>query len=63
MRFTVHDELDGDTTSKEKARELQELLNEPAVPGLKVPITWNVGVGPNWAAVEDLPARELARAA
>jgi len=55
MRFTVHDELDGDIGTPAKARELQRLLNEPALPDLKVPIRWGVGIGPNWAAVQDLP--------
>jgi DNA polymerase-1 len=54
MRFTVHDELDGDIPSVEHARRLRDLLNEPALPDLKVPIRWSVGVGPNWAEVADL---------
>jgi DNA polymerase-1 len=54
MRFTVHDELDGDIPSAEHAARLRDLLNEPALPNLRVPIRWSTGVGPNWADVEDL---------
>jgi DNA polymerase-1 len=53
MRLTVHDELDGDIQSEQKAVQLRELLNEPALPGLKVPIRWACGVGPNWGQVKD----------
>lgn len=62
MRFVVHDSNEGDVPSIEHARRVQALLNEPALPGLKVPVLWNTGVGPNWAAVQELP-RELAVAA
>jgi DNA polymerase I len=60
MRVVVHDELDGDTTHPDKARQLHELLNEPALPNLRVPIKWETGVGPDWAHVEDLPRLERA---
>jgi DNA polymerase I-like protein with 3'-5' exonuclease and polymerase domains len=62
MRFVVHDSNEGDVPSTEQARRLGELLNEPALPGLKVPILWVTAVGPNWAAVEELP-RDMAVAA
>lgn len=62
MRFVVHDSNEGDVPSVEHARKVQELLNEPALPDLKVPILWNTGIGVNWAAVRDLP-REMAVAA
>ena len=48
MRMTVHDALEGDLDNPEKAHELCELLDQPALP-LRVPIRWDVDVGPNWA--------------
>ncbi len=60
MRVVVHDELDGDTTHPDKARQLHDLLNEPALPNLRVPIKWETGTGPDWAHVSDLPKLERA---
>jgi DNA polymerase-1 len=60
MRFTVHDELDSDMPSERHARRLRELLNEPPLPNLKVPIKWAVATGTNWANVKKLadPGKE-----
>ena len=50
MRFTVHDEVDGDTQMPETAERVAEVLNAQSFPELgKVPILWETGVGPNWA--------------
>jgi DNA polymerase I-like protein with 3'-5' exonuclease and polymerase domains len=62
LRFVVHDSNEGDVPSVEHARKVQNLLNEPALPGLKVPVLWNTGVGPSWGQVNDLPT-EMAVAA
>lgn len=47
LRFTVHDEVDGDLENPERAKDLKELLDAPCLP-LKVPIRWEVKVGDNW---------------
>ncbi|MEN6605874.1 MAG: DNA polymerase [Bryobacteraceae bacterium] len=48
MRQTVHDEVDGDTTSPECTKKVTEILNTQAFP-FKVPILWEIGTGRNWA--------------
>ena len=48
MRFTVHDELCGDCPDKHCYEAVKSILNKQAV-NLKVPILWDVQVGPNWA--------------
>jgi DNA polymerase-1 len=47
LRFTVHDELDGDIEDETGALRLQELLDEQAL-DLRVPILWNVKTGTSW---------------
>jgi len=47
LRFTVHDEVDGDLHNPDRARDIQALLNEQSFP-LRVPILWKTGVGKNW---------------
>jgi DNA polymerase I-like protein with 3'-5' exonuclease and polymerase domains len=54
MRFTVHDEVDGDTPDKEHALKVEEILNRPAFPELKVPILWDVVMGSSWKQCEKL---------
>ena len=49
LRFTVHDEVDGDVPDKESAEKVTEILNTQSFPGLKVPILWDVQTGHNWA--------------
>lgn len=51
LRFTVHDEVDGDIPDKQSALRVKEVLQAQSVP-LKIPILWEVGIGTNWAAVE-----------
>ena len=48
MRFTVHDEVDGDAHLKETAQRVSEVLNAQSFPQLKVPILWSVSTGKNW---------------
>lgn len=55
MRYTVHDEVDGDIADRESANRVNRILNRQSFPELKVPITWEVGIGPNWKDLEDLP--------
>jgi DNA polymerase-1 len=54
MRFTVHDEVDGDIPDQESAERVEEILNEPAFKNLRVPILWDVGIGNNWADLDSL---------
>lgn len=53
MRFTVHDEVDGDTPGPECTRMVDEILNRQSFP-LRVPILWETSVGPNWGQTEKL---------
>lgn len=48
MRFTVHDEVDGDAPDLECARKVGEILNRQSY-SLRVPILWEVSTGENWA--------------
>jgi DNA polymerase-1 len=50
LRFTVHDELDGDIDPDPKYKQMfKDLLEEPdqRIP-CKVPLLWDVETGPNW---------------
>jgi len=49
MRFTVHDEVDGDVPDQEAARRVAEILNRQSIE-LRVPILWDVKTGANWGA-------------
>jgi DNA polymerase-1 len=51
LRATVHDELDGDLENPEKKTQFKELLEAPdsRIP-CRVPLLWDVEVGPNWRA-------------
>ena len=55
MRYTVHDEVDGDVVDREAANRVNRILNRQSFPELIVAITWEVGIGPNWKDLEDLP--------
>ncbi len=48
LRFTVHDEVDGDCPDMDSVACVEEVLNRQSFP-LKVPILWEMGHGPNWA--------------
>jgi DNA polymerase I-like protein with 3'-5' exonuclease and polymerase domains len=54
LRFTVHDEVDGDVPNRESAELVNEILNRQSFK-TKVPILWEVGIGPNWKQLEDIP--------
>jgi DNA polymerase-1 len=49
LRFTVHDEVDGDVDSPKDAERLSEVLNgfTPQI-DVRVPIRWEVKTGKNW---------------
>jgi DNA polymerase-1 len=53
LRFTVHDEADGDVPDVEAGRRVREVLNRQSLP-TRVPILWNVGVGPNWGSCKSV---------
>lgn len=53
MRMTVHDEVVGDCPDLESARLVEAVLQRQSF-DLKIPILWDVKVGPNWADVEAL---------
>jgi DNA polymerase I-like protein with 3'-5' exonuclease and polymerase domains len=48
LRYTVHDEVDGDIDDQEGARRVSEVLNRQSFPKIKVPILWDVSTGVNW---------------
>lgn len=52
MRWTVHDEADGDIPDHEHAKRVQELLNQQAFE-LRVPILWDLKIGKNWRQCGD----------
>ncbi len=47
MRFTVHDEVDGDAPDKESVEKVKTLLNEQSI-NFRVPLLWEVKSGSNW---------------
>lgn len=51
MRFTVHDEVDGDIPDPRCAEKIKEILNDQSYP-FRVPILWDVSVGQNWKECE-----------
>lgn len=53
MRFTVHDEADGDVPDVEAARMVKEVLDRQSFE-LNVPILWDVAVGPSWAEADKI---------
>lgn len=50
MRYTVHDEVDGDVPNQESADRVSEVLNDQSFFSeyLRVPILWDVSTGKNW---------------
>ncbi len=49
MRITVHDELGGDIAREEKSKKMFHEAMHVQNLELRVPITWDVKYGPNWA--------------
>ena len=47
MRFTVHDEINGDIPDREAAVEVEKVLDVQVLPTI-VPLLWKVGTGNNW---------------
>jgi DNA polymerase-1 len=47
LRFTVHDEVDGDVPNIEAAKKVEDILNFQSFP-LRIPILWDVATGRNW---------------
>lgn len=50
LRWTVHDEMDGDIPDMHHAEKVREVLDQQSFPELQVPIHWDIKAGPNWAA-------------
>lgn len=48
LRYTVHDELDGDAQQPETEAKIKAILNRQSFK-LRVPILWDVSTGKNWA--------------
>jgi|TARA_R110000824_G_scaffold1386_6_gene7053 DNA polymerase-1 len=48
MRFTVHDEVDGDIPDMESASQVSQILDRQSFSTLRVPILWDVSTGKNW---------------
>lgn len=53
LRFTVHDEVNGDVPDVEAAQKVKEILNRQILE-TRVPLFWAVGVGPNWKQCEKI---------
>jgi DNA polymerase-1 len=47
MRFTVHDEVDGDVPDVDAACRVGAILDRQSIP-TKVPVLWDVATGRNW---------------
>jgi DNA polymerase-1 len=47
LRFTVHDEVNGDVPDKAAKDRVQAILNERLLP-TRVPLLWSVATGANW---------------
>jgi len=53
LRWTVHDEVDGDIPDLEASYKVNALLNRQSFAVLPIPILWEVGTGPNWVQITD----------
>jgi len=51
LRFTVHDEVDGDAPDQTCVEAVHKILDDQAVP-LAVPILWDVSTGKTWGECE-----------
>ena len=49
LRFVVHDEFDMDVERRENVVRIKEFLDRDLGLGIRVPLTWEVKNGPNWA--------------
>ena len=50
LRFSVHDEIDGDAREPETLTKVQAILDRQSWPELKVPLLWDIGLGSSWAS-------------
>lgn len=50
LRYVVHDSIESSLLNRSKLPMYQEILDTQYFPQLKVPILFDVGTGPNWAA-------------
>jgi DNA polymerase-1 len=48
LRYTVHDEVDGDAQCPYTEERVREVLNRQSFSTMRVPITWGVSTGENW---------------
>jgi DNA polymerase I-like protein with 3'-5' exonuclease and polymerase domains len=49
LRFTVHDEVNGDARQPETLERVREVLDAQSWPELKIQLLWDVNLGDNWA--------------
>lgn len=49
MRFTVHDEMDGDAREPDTLAKVREILDRQSWPDMKVQLLWDANLGDNWA--------------
>lgn len=54
MRFTVHDEVDGDIPDLESAQKVHAILNEQDFDKISVPILWETSRGKTWKQIKDI---------
>ena len=47
LRFTVHDEVDGDCPDQHCANQVRQILNSQSL-DTTVPLLWDVSVGSSW---------------
>lgn len=49
LRVSVHDEMDGDAREPDTLEKVRAILDRQSWPEMKVPLTWDVKLGRNWA--------------
>jgi DNA polymerase-1 len=54
LRASVHDEVDGDVPDVESARKVRDILNRQSFSEVRIPLLWDVGIGPSWADCEKI---------
>lgn len=52
LRYPVHDSVNGDISDAEHAEKVKKILNEQSFQ-LRIPILWDLKIGPNWRACGD----------
>ncbi len=58
LRYTIHDEVDGDIPDLESAHRVAAILNRQPAEKLRIPLLWEVSTGPNWGALKGLDLTE-----